>query len=354
LATAKTTIELNGKRYDAITGKIISDSQAISTITKPVVPLSSGALDGFSRRPQADPSNTHNFSSHLPKRSTKIKPNPSSRSLEKSKTLMRPAVKKPVIKNDIQSQKRVRLEKPQAINHARAARAVSAPKSPMISRFLPANSGIVKKTAHLQVATPAQEIHSSIAHAETSITKHIQSLENAVHNSTSHLEQEVVEKVSLAKRYSRRHKLASIAAASCAFLLLVGFFGYQNKAIVEMRVAAARSGVSANLPGYKPAGYGIVGSVKSEPGTVSVSFKSRTDDRSFNITQKASNWNSSALLANSVAKGKDPYQTYQNNGRTVYIYNNSNATWVDGGVWYKVEGNANLTSDQLLRLANSF
>lgn len=140
--------------------------------------------------------------------------------------------------------------------------------------------------------------------------------------------------------------------ASLAGFLLLGFFAYQNTPAIEMRVAAARSGVSAGLPAYKPSGYSAR-DVKSEDGAVSVSFKSRTDNKSFTLTQKASSWNSASLLANTVAQTNQPYQTYQDEGKTVYIYNNSNATWVDGGVWYQVEGDASLTSDQLLRIANS-
>lgn len=121
-----------------------------------------------------------------------------------------------------------------------------------------------------------------------------------------------------------------------------------------MRVAAARSGVSAQLPGYHPAGFSAANGIKSEPGKVTVAFKSNTNDKQFSVTQQASNWSSDSLLSNHVLASKQPFQTYQDAGITVYISNNSSATWVNGGIWYRIDGDATLTSDQLLRIANSF
>ncbi len=62
----------------------------------------------------------------------------------------------------------------------------------------------------------------------------------------------------------------------------------------------------------------------------------------------------SCSLTNHVLTNKQPFQTFQDAGKTIYIYEDSKATWVNGGVWYQINGNASLTSDQLLRIANSF
>jgi hypothetical protein len=71
------------------------------------------------------------------------------------------------------------------------------------------------------------------------------------------------------------------------------------------------------------------------------------------LSQRSSEWNSDALVQNFVATSRRAYQSYQDNGKTIYIYEGNNATWVDGGVWYQIEGNASLNSDQLLRIAKS-
>ena len=73
----------------------------------------------------------------------------------------------------------------------------------------------------------------------------------------------------------------------------------------------------------------------------------------FGLNQKASSWNSSALLDNFIQPKGKTYQTYQEQGKTIYIYDKASASWVSGGVWYQVTGNSSLNNDQLLSIANS-
>jgi hypothetical protein len=119
-----------------------------------------------------------------------------------------------------------------------------------------------------------------------------------------------------------------------------------------MRVASARSGVHGSLPGYQPAGFGLNGAISYKPGQITVSYKSTSDNRSFQITQSVSSWNSDTLRDSYVATNHPSYQMVNPKGKTVYLYD-SNATWVDGGIWYRVEGDSQLNSDQLQNIANS-
>lgn len=336
------TIELNGKKYDAKTGRIVTDAPTTKVVKKSVQPKGGMIMDGVSKM--------------KPARENTVT-NPAHRTLEKSKTLMRPAVKKPVIKNDISASPKKHVQH-DAHTQSRALRAKHSAKSPLIKRFH-TPSTVTKKHEPLAVAQP-KAAHKPKAQA-TSAAKASATpakaniFEQAIQGASSHLQEfdhKTLKKKGALHRVGFKHKGANIAALSVAGLLLFGFFAYQNKPSIEMKVAATRAGVQANMPDYKPAGYGAAG-VKQEPGKVSVSFRSRTDDKAFTLTQQASNWNSASLLANTVAQTNTPYQTYQDEGKTVYIYNNSNATWVDGGIWYQIEGNASLTSDQLLRIANS-
>jgi len=146
--------------------------------------------------------------------------------------------------------------------------------------------------------------------------------------------------------------LVSFAGVVVFALGVGGFLAYQNLPNIAMRVASTRAGLKANLPKYQPAGFSMAGPIEYEPGEVKLSYKSNSDNRSFAVTQKNSAWNSEALLENYIAPTKQPYQTFQANGRTIYIYSDNKATWVDGGVWYTIDGKANLNSDQLLRIAN--
>lgn len=352
MATAKTTIELNGKLYDARTGKIINE-QAAATVKKPMnTPSKGNVVDGFVRRPNTK---------RAPAAHAKAK-------LEKSKTLMRPAVKKPakLAKAPVQTTKSTSLKKQ---DHHRLARSSEVPRSAHIQRFGPqvASHRVVKKQAELEVIAPNRHVSNNNHHlmhqvaqlatsTETHVKQSVDIIEESLRSASAHLEkfEDRALKGSFLQRVGFKNRAANIATLSFAGLLLVGFFAFQNVTNIEMRVAAARSGVSANMPGYSPAGFSASRSVKSEPGKVSVAFTSNTSDKKFTVTQQASNWSSDSLLTNHVLASKAPYQTYQNDGKTVYIYDNSNATWVNGGVWYRIDGNASLTSDQLLRLANSF
>ena len=378
------TIELNGRKYDARTGQIIDDSVSTEATQPTPAPTpapahhttrpqkSSGQiLDGFMKRKvvvkdhhtvsatNRDQVDNHHSEHAHPVTTTKNRSSSravaqnAKRKLEKSKTLMRPSVKKPVLpKSDITPMKPA--VKTPGHSVAREARAQMMPRSPHVSRFGEPKP-IVKKEVELPVA---QQPLQSIPTLTQAVHKEINRMEHALDDANAHLrtfEETMVKKVPFLRRVGFKNKAANLATMTAAFLLLVGFFGYQNKTLVEMKVAAQQSGVSANLPGYKPAGYAVKGGVQAEPGKVRVSYKSTTDDRGYTLTQQASNWNSTALLANHVTKNhcNTCFQTWQNEGKTVYVYDNSNATWVSGGVWYMVEGNANLSTDQLLKIASS-
>ena len=171
-------------------------------------------------------------------------------------------------------------------------------------------------------------------------------------------EQPAYKKPKLRSRAARKlgtsTKVVSIGAAAFAFLLLGAFFAYQNVPNFAMRVAATRSGVHASMPGYQPAGFAVRGPIHYSSGEVTISFNANADAaRKFTITQKNSTWNSDALLNNYVASAGKMYQTYQDQGRTIYIYNGSNATWVNEGVWYNIAGNSSLNGEQLVRIATS-
>lgn len=275
---------------------------------------------------------------------------------------MRPAVKKPqaiVSQTGDVSKTHENYKKENPQRHVRAS---DTPRSAHIQRFNAEPHAISRKEANLTVATPVSNHHivDKVAHlatsTETRVMHSVEDIEESLRHASAHLQtfEDNLVRGSFLQRVGFKNKAANLASLSFAGLLLVGFFAYQNGPNIEMRVAATKSGVSAGLPGYKPAGYSTVKDIESDPGKVKVSFKSNTNDKKFTITQEASSWSSETLLNNHVLAAKTPFQTYQDEGKAVYIYNDSNATWVNGGIWYRIEGDASLTSDQLLRIANSF
>lgn len=349
-------IEVNGKRYDAQSGKLLSAAHL------PKSPKSSGViLDGVARKARSAPAVPGAHTVH--------------KTPERSKTLMRTAVKNPA------SQKKAHIKgtsgmvdgvrkpsrsvahaRPQTIEKqipaARLERAHLTPKSVHISRYgHPKVTKPKAKVAPLAVkeapVTLVQQIESQVQQA---VHKTINPFQHAIEHATSHTQPR-------AKKANAHHKLArklnvhprvvSMSAGALAVVVLAGFFAYQNTPNLTMRVAAAKAGVRGSLPSYKPAGFSMNGPVNSAPGQITIAYKSNSDDRSFKLVQKSTEWNSETLLNKFVAKDQRPYQSYQEDDKTIYIYDSNNATWIERGVWYQVEGNGALSSDQLLRIANS-
>ena len=111
--------------------------------------------------------------------------------------------------------------------------------------------------------------------------------------------------------------------------------------------------VSVVSVGVKAQGNFSRGILKYAPGEVTLSFHSNTDDRHFSVIQRASNWDSQTLRDDFVANSGHAYHTLQAGGRTIYAFSQGNATWVNGGIWYQIIDNADLSTSQLLNLATS-
>jgi len=149
---------------------------------------------------------------------------------------------------------------------------------------------------------------------------------------------------------------ASLGTGLVAALALIGFFAWQNMPQVSVRIAAARAHVSASVPDYTPAGFGLdkVSSLPSQ-STVMLHFQANEDStKNFLISQKSTKMDSS-YIASSVVPKNASVQTSQVQGKTVYIYGDSNdASWIDHGTLFTIKDRAGLNSDQILRIVDSF
>lgn len=365
---AKSVIELNGQMYDTSTGKLLENIAAKAKSHKTKTSKASSQvkhLDGFSRRVGAVKRPV------MPVAPTKIHQQP-----QKSQTLMRTAVKKPVPPAKIHAKapatSAVAHKKQSTISQSfvapvrpgRVIRATNTPKSTLISKFGASAASI--KTEVLPVKTePATHVVAAkkLSEPVPAVINHPQQtvaladpFQSALEQALSH-EQPRAKKTKMHHRVARKlhvsPKVVSLASFTLVALAISGMLAYQNLPELAMKVAATRAGLSASLPSYQPSGYSMAGPITYQPGQVTVNYKSASDDRAFNVVQKNSSWNSETLLENFVATTNTPYQTFQSNGRTIYIYGGNKATWVDGGIWYSIDGKSNLSSDQLLRIAAS-
>lgn len=336
---SSTHIEINGKRYDARTGKLL-------------------ATGGQSHHPDVK------HSAHKPATKRPVH-HPSKQvhsNQQRSNTLMRHAVKRPArmsapipsarsavvdVAAPVQASARTNSPMYHKQDKAREVRAAKVKQSSLVSKFSdfsrPTAAPVQTRVEAMAVAPAPALTHKPVSSAAESM------IAKGLRNANSH---EQPTHHSSRKPRRGRGRLVSAVASGMAVLLLGAFITYQNIPNISMRYAAQRAGIAASLPGYQPSGFALNNKIKYNPGQITLSFQSNTDDREFTITQRESGWNSETLRSNYVASTEQPVQTYEDKGRTIYLYG-SNATWVNGGVWYDIKGDSQLNSDQLIRIATS-
>jgi hypothetical protein len=120
-----------------------------------------------------------------------------------------------------------------------------------------------------------------------------------------------------------------------------------------LSMAGKNAGIQARFPGYKPSGYALSTPITYGTQRVTISFKSTTDNRTYDVSEMASPGNATYVRDNIVASQDQNFESYEDNGQVIYIYNNSNAVWVKGNMLYQIASNAALNSDQLIKIAQS-
>lgn len=155
------------------------------------------------------------------------------------------------------------------------------------------------------------------------------------------------------KGFFKRHKKFINIFSVCTVLVIVAaYLTYVNLPNLSVRVAGAQAGINATFPEYHPDGYSVSGPITYADGQVNINFQANTGSFQFVITQKKTNWDSTALQEKVNKETSGAFITNEKNGLTIFTYN-GNATWVNGGILYTISGNAPLRSDQILHIATS-
>lgn len=142
-------------------------------------------------------------------------------------------------------------------------------------------------------------------------------------------------------------------ACSVAAVFAIVYFVNLNAPNISLKVAAMQTGIEASYPAYVPRDFSL-SDITSESGKITLNFKSSSTGESFTLTEEKSSWDTNALLNNFVRKEyKDDYSIIKEQGLTIYI-SDSNATWVNGGIVYKLNAPSNsLTKKQIKSIAVS-
>lgn len=152
-----------------------------------------------------------------------------------------------------------------------------------------------------------------------------------------------------------KRRLKLIALLSIFIVITLSVLVYISMPQIALTFSNQKSGISASYPSYIPDGYRMSSLAKLDNNKVTIDYSDNDNKAKYTIYQETSNYNSYALLDNVVKpKANDKYETYTDRGLTIYIWGNVKATWVNRGILYTIEGNANLSTDQIKSIALSF
>ncbi len=185
---------------------------------------------------------------------------------------------------------------------------------------------------------------------EQAIQKALANMDSSVQykKSKKQIKSSKVEKKStnLGESFKKTGKIKrAFIAFSCATacILALTYIVYTNVPGLPVQVTAMQSGIDANYPSYIPQGFQLTSVSATKNKSILITFSDK-DNQSFLLSEEKSSWDSTALLHNFVKTTyKDDFLTMREQGITIFV-NNSNATWVNGGILYKITADTNLLS----------
>lgn len=366
MATQK-TITINGRAYDAVTGLPVESSKASAPV-KPSVPKRAPQVTPAARpvvKPAAKPAPAAAPTKAAAKPFAKAAP-ASTRgksvsetvhtNVQKSKTLMRRAAKKPAT-----PQKIVRRSQPgKHMDFARNTNVAKFAPHPVVKEVKTASASPVKAPLIASIDKPAQPHPAAVrALAKAQAKKDAQGKAAKPATSKEVKDAAIAKALATPKAKAKKApknkwvKRGIIIGSSILLLAVVLFAIYKFIPSVSVSIAAAQAGIEARYPDYTPDGYTLKQPVTFADSEVNLTFKSNSNDSSYSINQKRSSWDSSATLDNVVipVAGQN-YATTKERGLTIYTYDKG-AAWVNGGILYTISGDAQLSGDQIRRIATS-
>jgi hypothetical protein len=378
-------IKLNGNLYDPATGRQLNPKDQQKENNPNMEARSHQAIDGiigpkrgFNHHIKKVIQNAHT-SNESQKIEHKIAPN-ASRPAQHSRTLMRQSVKKPRPINDTFPNNKTQIShrdklREQFSNIADStpiikqtvAHANAIPRHKFVTRF---GENVARPHQAIKQAIAAEpqpvDIHSKrleqLAHQEKQIEKPSDIDDytlNALKRADAFKEIDQKKKPFYAKAADKlnvKTRTFFILVSVVVLLIVVGgaLYGFKNN--IAFYIAERKIGLNSHLPNYTLPGFSVASIKAIDEGTASatllVRYQSNSDVRDYEIVERSSKWDSETLLnAVVIPSTNDGYKTTDVSGRTLYTFS-TDTEWVDGGVYYTLINNADLTTDQIAQIVN--
>jgi hypothetical protein len=340
MTQAKQTIILNGRRYNAATGELVPGSHRPST---------------HKSAPETQ------LTQQVPKRAGKVMSDvgPVARSAKRTPA---PHLKKNRPQRSTTLHRAV-VASPTGGKTQKSAHSIhrNIQRSRRIARFAPHSPAIktgestdrhLEKQAHI-----AHKAHAHHIMQQEIAKKPISSRAVKEHLLAKHIEQATPDHAPVEhhKRnvFYRHTRIASFVVGTLSLFIFGAYLTYSNIPNLSVQVASMNAGIEADLPRYKPSGYSINGPITYTQGEVSVNYQQTGGDAFYTLTQRSSDWDPQATLANYVEpESNNDYQIHSTQGLTVYTYDKK-AVWVNGGILHIIDGTAKLSAQQIERIAAS-
>lgn len=351
-------ITINGRKYDSVTGL------PINAPAEPAKKPSAPTVKPAAVKPKPAPTRTS------------VKATSVHATTERSKTLRRTATKKPATTTN------------KAIAHPTRGRSMDIARSTRVAKFAPhpemkslttlkyvkkptATKASLPKSVPQKAAAASRPISQSTdkkpkthpmaqramerkkTAKPTAATSPKSTVKNAKDEAINKALQTPTKKPRKKRKMATWKKRFIIGMTCLAILIGGGLAIYRLVPSVSVSIAAAQAGVRASYPEYTPDGFSLHHPVTYSEGEVLLTFNSNSNNDSYTISQTKSSWDSTAVLDNIVrAAVGENYVTTQERGLTIYTYD-SNASWVNGGVLYTISSDAQLSYEQIRRIATS-
>ncbi len=335
MSAKKQTVIINGKTYDVATGQPVAHTAVASVKKQQMIADIAPAKTVSAPKTQSQPHKSRTVAPHT-------RPN-----LQRSTTLKRAALKKPAsrVKPSAHRVHR-RVQKSERITKFATPKAQHIIKKPIDKDLLAQTRALEKANAeyHAKVTKKTLPINSRLI-KEHLLSKAVEQV--PAHSINSH------QKSHNGHHRVHRTRFTSVMMTSLALVVLGGYLTYLNIPNLSIRIAAASTGIDASLPSYQPMGYQIHGPIKYQDDEVNISYKQPGSGAGYKISQRPTDWDSTATLDNYVEDdSRNDYQTHSVQGLTVYTYDKK-AVWVNGGILHVLDGSAPLSNQQVQRIVAS-
>ncbi len=310
-------IEINGHRYDAVTGRLLDGMQrAVSGV---------GSVDGIVRAKS-------NHIKHHSKRSI----NTIKRQTQRSQTLMRKAVKKPAATKTVEH-KSVINHQPSRDLRSKIAGLKPGHKTQSVAKHHASVEGEVihrQRSSAMAVATPMPNISDNLSNQKIE-----RLLDLALTRADAHKEAKRSAKRSH-KALNMMPKWLNITLITFMVLAIGGFIAWQKVPAISLKVAASKAHVDSSMPSIP--GYTASSTASVKNGALSIKYTSISDSsQTATVTKKPAATGDVNSIAKKECPNEKELQTVSGNGNVGFICGQSKkAALINNGVLTEIEPNS--------------